>query len=105
MGVIAQSHTCGDPSRRDARMQRRKRKLRRRELTGRQPVVELLEPRLVLSAVGDFNQDGNIDVRDVDLLLTAVSAGQYSNQLDLSADAQLDQGDVDLLVTSILGTQ
>ena len=54
---------------------------------------------------GDLNQDGNLDVQDVDLMCTAIrSAAAPDDTLDLNRDERLSVQDLRYLIDVILGT-
>jgi hypothetical protein len=55
-------------------------------------------------AAGDFDNDGEVDDRDIDLLMEARNAGANDPQFDLTGDGLVNQADVDYLVETILGT-
>lgn len=52
--------------------------------------------------LGDFDADGDVDDRDIDLLFAEVRAGTHSPQFDLTADTLVDQADATHLVETIL---
>lgn len=52
---------------------------------------------------GDFNQDGSVDVQDIDLLLQAVAAQSSDDSFDLTGDGSIDQQDILALVTDPSG--
>ncbi len=47
----------------------------------------------------DFNGDGQLDVADVNLMLTEIKAGSNAPEFDLNADSLVDRLDLNLLVT------
>jgi hypothetical protein len=54
---------------------------------------------------GDFNRDGRVDGRDIDLLVAALSASSQDASFDLDSNRRVDAGDLDYLVESILNTR
>jgi hypothetical protein len=50
----------------------------------------------------DFDQDGNVNVADIDLLCAAIKEGRFDRRYDLHADGTVDRLDLDLLVEGIL---
>ncbi|QDU71113.1 serine hydrolase [Mucisphaera calidilacus] len=54
--------------------------------------------------VGDIDQDGQIDARDIDLLSTAIQTGSTGTIFDLNGSGTVDRLDLDFLITGILGT-
>ncbi len=53
--------------------------------------------------LGDFNQDGEINATDIDMLATAIRQNGDSS-FDLNSDGLINRGDMDQLVTGILNT-
>ncbi len=64
-------------------------------------VIDVLE--ISSRVTGDFNQDGQVDLVDVEQLCAAIQSGDPS--FDLTGDGASDQTDLARLVQSILGTQ
>jgi ELWxxDGT repeat protein len=59
----------------------------------------------VLDALpGDFNDDGAVNVQDVDELFAAIRTGGTDIRFNLNNDPIVDGADVDFLVEGILGT-
>lgn len=54
---------------------------------------------------GDFNNDSQVNVADVDQLLGEVNGPFHSNMFDLNADGHVTHADLDKLITDILGTR
>ena len=52
---------------------------------------------------GDFNEDGIVDARDIDLVAAALS-GEFDPSFDLNEDSVLDDGDLTVMVEDIVGT-
>ncbi len=59
--------------------------------------------QFIVEGVGDFNQDGIIDDKDIDLLFDAVHTGG-DDAFDLDASGTVDQSDVLYLVENVIGT-
>ena len=53
---------------------------------------------------GDVNNDGNIDVGDIDAISTAIRTGVTDAKFDLNEDGQVTRSDHVMLVTDILNT-
>lgn len=51
-------------------------------------------------SLGDFNDDGVVDVLDVDLLLGEVKSGSNAPEFDLTGDGVVDTSDIDYIITS-----
>jgi hypothetical protein len=51
--------------------------------------LRVTEPR-----VGDFNQDGKLDVTDIDLLVAEIQAGKHRASFDLGGDGIVDDADL-----------
>lgn len=56
------------------------------------------------AASADFDNDGEVDAADIDLLMEARNSGANEPGFDLNGDGQVNQIDVDYLVEVILGT-
>ena len=54
---------------------------------------------------GDFDDDGQVDTRDIDLILVAIANSNTDPVYDLNSDGQLDDEDVTYLIEQILGTR
>ncbi len=72
---------------------------------GRQLTVEeaigLYEAALTEASLpNDFNNSGQLDVGDIDLLMAEVKAGTNASQFDLTGDGSVDQADLRALVES-----
>jgi hypothetical protein len=52
----------------------------------------------------DFNSDGMLNAKDIDVLNAAVNAGSTDTKFDLTGDGFVTKGDVDYLVHSVLGS-
>jgi hypothetical protein len=52
----------------------------------------------------DFNDDGQVNAADVDLLCAALQAGQNDLRFDLDANGQLESSDFDFLIRTLLKT-
>lgn len=55
-------------------------------------------------ASADFDNDGEVDAADIDLLMEARNAGGNDPNFDLNGDGQVNEADVNYLVEVILGT-
>ncbi|MCA9199953.1 MAG: lamin tail domain-containing protein, partial [Planctomycetales bacterium] len=64
--------------------------------------ASLATPGQHVTTSADFNQDGRIDVADIDLLCAAIQAGDHS--LDLNGDSDVSQADMDVLIKGVLRT-
>lgn len=56
-------------------------------------------------AKGDFNQDGQIDDSDIDLLCTDMHSIDYNPNFDLNEDGVVDMLDMDELISNVLNTR
>lgn len=69
------------------------------EKTGRrmylQMSIEATDSSLVCMFGGDFDDDNDCDLADIDLLGSAIANNQYTDALDLTNDGNLDQSDVE----------
>ncbi|MEM8680669.1 MAG: hypothetical protein AAGF97_15075, partial [Planctomycetota bacterium] len=52
---------------------------------------------------GDFNQDGNLDATDIDLLFDGIA--DQDLDFDLNGDGLLDEADVRFMVEDLIGTR
>lgn len=68
---------------------------RRSSRQGALIVLEALEPRRLLAANPDFNQDGLWDSQDLDLLTVAIAADSDNLAYDLTVDQRVDLLDVE----------
>jgi hypothetical protein len=80
---------------------------------GYDPVTQTFTPRQDLSALrgepvgptpGDFNEDGQLTVEDINLLSAEVRAGTNNVQFDLNNDASVNDADRTVWVTSLRNT-
>jgi hypothetical protein len=53
---------------------------------------------------GDFNEDGVINVADIDLLAEAIRGGSTDPKFDLNSSGAADMGDADILIIDLLNT-
>ena len=53
---------------------------------------------------GDLNGDTRVDAADIDLLNASIRSAEFREELDLNEDGFINVGDVDLLVHELLGT-
>lgn len=61
-------------------------------------------PGRLAGPAGDFNEDGVVDQRDIDLFFAALRDPRPDARFDLDANGQVDTNDRDLLVRDILHT-
>ncbi len=62
----------------------------------------LTEAQFTIGTPGDLNQDGTVDVEDVDHLCAALRSGDAS--ADLNSDGELNQDDMSFLIQNLLHT-
>lgn len=77
---------------------------KRRDAHAVLPKFESLEPRHLLTGLGDFNGDSRLDVQDVDALIVEMIAGTDGTAFDLTNDGQVDNADLDMLIVDVLQT-
>jgi hypothetical protein len=53
---------------------------------------------------GDFNDDGVINIADVDLLCTRIATGGGESHFDLTDDGMVDDADITMMIGDILGS-
>ena len=53
---------------------------------------------------GDFNNDGQLDIADVDLICQAIQAGDADSQFDLTNDGSVDISDLDDMIINRLNS-
>lgn len=56
------------------------------------------------SVPGDFNEDGEINVADIDLLAAAIRSNSTDAKFDLNTSGVADIGDADILIVDLLDT-
>ena len=66
-------------------------------------VIDTFEVNIA-AAVGDFNEDGNLDCHDIDALTTAVSSGNNDPVFDVTGEGVLNFNDVNFWVEDLKGT-
>jgi len=68
-------------------------------------ILQASSPCSSSSLPGDFNDDQLVDDANIDLLLTAITAGGEDLQFDLDSSNTVTAADATFLVVSILGTR
>jgi hypothetical protein len=53
----------------------------------------------------DFDGDGRVDIRDVELLCSEIRGGEHNQALDLNGDAIVDNADMAEMITQFIGTR
>ncbi len=69
-----------------------------------QPTFGQLNSRPTDLALADFNDDGRLNDKDVDLLALSIRRDQYDDRFDLNSDDQVDFTDQEILVRDVLRT-
>ena len=55
--------------------------------------------------LGDLNDDGRFDVRDVDVLCSGIRSGSMQSNFDLDGNGQVDDEDLRFMINDIAGTR